>query len=179
MTQNRFRLRFTFWLDLLKPDEGQLADQIELLKNDRSFAGTIRDGIRLICDLRQGKLDVLFELFPWVRAEFMEYIQSLQPQKSPAELDIQQQLERLEQLMLKQGNTPIDTPMPVKMLTNNGGGGPKPLQMTKSITAPAFDDDDDDLLVIRKDRNAGNQAAINFIKSAFALNGMVYDEPKS
>jgi hypothetical protein len=178
MTKTRFRLRFTFWLDLLKPDEEQLADQIEQLKTDRSFARTIRDGIRLICDLRQGKLDVLFELFPWVRAEFMEYIQSLQPQKSPAELDIQQQLERLEQIMLKQGNMLIDTPALVKMLTNNGTGL-KPLQVTKTITAPAFDDDDDDLLVLRKDCNAGNQSAINFIKSAFALNGMSYDEPKS
>jgi hypothetical protein len=175
MTKNRFRLRFTFWLDLLKPDEEQLADQIEHLKTDRSFAGTIRDGIRLICDLRQGKLDVLFELFPWVRAEFMEYIQSLQPQKSPAELDLQRQLERLEQLLLKQGNTPIDTP--IKMLTNNGSG-PKPLQ-AKKVAAPTFDDDEDDLLVIRKDKNAGHQSAINFIKSAFALNGMTYDESQS
>jgi hypothetical protein len=142
------------------------------------WASTIRDALRLILDLRQGKLDVLFELFPWVRAEFMEYIQSLQPQKSPAELDLQRQLERLEQLLLKQGDTPIDPPTPIKMLTNNGGG-PLPLQVTpKKITTPTFEDDDDDLLIIRKDKNAGHQSAINFIKSAFALNGMTYDEPQ-
>jgi hypothetical protein len=177
MTKNRFRLRFTFWLDLLKPEEAQLADQIELLKNDRSFASTIRDGIRLICDLRQGKLDVLFELFPWVRAEFMEYIQSLQPLKTPADLDLQSQLERLEQLLLQQGNKPVDTPQaaPIKVLTHNGGG-PKPLQI-KTLTTPAFDDDDGDLLVIRKDHNAGHKSSINFIKSAFALNEMTYDDP--
>jgi len=97
---------------------------------------------------------------------------------SPAELDLQRQLERLEQLLLKQGNTPIDTPAPIKMLTHNGNG-PKPLQAsTKKVAAPMFEDEDDDLLVIRKDQNAGHQSAINFIKSAFALNGMTYDEPQ-
>ena len=31
-----------------------------------------------MCDLRNGKLDILFELFPWVRAEFMQYMHDLQ-----------------------------------------------------------------------------------------------------
>ena len=70
---------FRFWLDVFKPQESELVDTIESLKNNRSFTQTIRDGIRLICDLREGKLDVLFELFPWVRAEFLEYMRELQP----------------------------------------------------------------------------------------------------
>jgi hypothetical protein len=175
MKKNRYRLRFTFWLDLLKHDEEQLADQIELLKNERSFVSTIRDGIRLISDLRQGSLIVLFELFPWVRAEFMAYVQSLQPPKPPAELDLQRQLERLEQLLLQQGNTPIDQPTQVKLLINNG---PKSLQIKKPVAPPTLDDDDD-VLVAVKNKSAGNQSAVNFIKSAFALNGMSFDESKS
>jgi len=67
VSQNRYRLRFTFWLDMLKPDELALADKIELLKNQRLFAQTIRDGIRLVCDLRAGRLDVLYELHPLLR----------------------------------------------------------------------------------------------------------------
>lgn len=66
MPQNRYRLRFVFWLDMLRPDELKLADKIELLKNERLFAKTIRDGIRLVVDLREGRVDVLRELFPWV-----------------------------------------------------------------------------------------------------------------
>lgn len=72
------RIGFKFWLNMNKADEEAIADQIELLKNERSFTEVIRDGIRLICDLRKGKLDVLFELFPWVRAEFMDYMREIQ-----------------------------------------------------------------------------------------------------
>ena len=66
MPHNRYRLRFVFWLDMLRSDELKLADKIELLKNERLFAKTIRDGIRLVVDLREGRVDVLRELFPWV-----------------------------------------------------------------------------------------------------------------
>ena len=138
MTKNRFRLRFTFWLDLLKPEKNHYSPiRSNIFKNDRSFAGTIRDGIRLICDLRQGKLDVLFELFPWVRAEFMEYIQSIQPQKSPAELDLQQQLERLEQLLSSRGISLSTRRAHANQDAHNNGGGPKPLQ-AKSIVCAHF-----------------------------------------
>ena len=106
MANNRFRLRFTFWLDMLKSDEHELADQIEVLKQERSFVSTVRDGIRLVTSLREGKLDVLFELFPWVQAEFLKYLESIQPQKAEPELQLQQQLERLERLMLERGYVP-------------------------------------------------------------------------
>lgn len=79
MAQKSHRLMFRFWLDIFKSEEAEIADTIENLKNERSFTQAIRDGIRLICNLRDGKLDVLFELFPWVKAEFMEYLREVQP----------------------------------------------------------------------------------------------------
>jgi hypothetical protein len=98
MPQKRFRLRFTFWLDLLKPDEVVIAEQIEQLKSDRTFATTIRDGIRLICDLRAGRTDVLLELFPFV----------VERLKTPeAETRLQAHLDRLEALLVSQGNVRI------------------------------------------------------------------------
>ena len=101
---NRFRLRFTFWLDMHKPDEAALAEVIDTLKQNRSFASAIRDGIRLIADLRAGRTDALFELFPWVK-------DTLQPAPSaPIEQGLQQQIARLEALLLAQGNTPIKPP---------------------------------------------------------------------
>jgi len=69
MASKRFRLRYMFWLDLSKDDENELAEQIEILKQERQFAETIRDGIRLICDLRAGRTDRLFAMFPWLAAE--------------------------------------------------------------------------------------------------------------
>jgi hypothetical protein len=169
------RKMFKFWLRLDRAEDLKLIEYIEYLVSKRQFVTEIRTALRLLWSLRQGNLWVLFELFPWVRAEFMEYVQSLQPPKSPAELDLQRQLARLEQLLLQQGNTPIDKPGPTKLLTPNG---PRPLQAKQAVAAPSFDDDED-VLVARKNKNAGSQSALNFIKSAFALNGMKFDEPQS
>jgi hypothetical protein len=102
---NRFRLRFTFWLDMRKTDEAELAETIETLKLNRSFAATIRDGIRLICDLRAGQTDVLFELFPWIK----DATQSASAK--PIDSGLQEQIARLEALLLAQGNVPIQIPL--------------------------------------------------------------------
>lgn len=72
------RKRFTFWLNDEKSDESALIGQVDHLKQKRSFSKTIRDGIRLITSLSSGSMDVLFELFPFVRAEFLQYVESLQ-----------------------------------------------------------------------------------------------------
>ena len=102
---NRFRLRFTFWLDMHKSDEAELAETIDLLKLNRSFAATIRDGIRLVADLRAGRTEALFELFPWVK----DTLQTVPA--APAEQGLQQQIARLEALLLAQGNVPIQSPL--------------------------------------------------------------------
>jgi hypothetical protein len=100
------RGRFTFWLDFRKDDELVLAETIDDLKRKRGFASAIRDGLRLIVDLRAGQLDVLFELFPWVQVEFLKHLESIQPQKSEPELQLQRQLDRLERLMFERGYVP-------------------------------------------------------------------------
>lgn len=62
----RYRKLFQFQLDLNDPEEKAIAQEIHDLKRERSYSKTIRDGIRLVADLRKGKTDVLRELFPWV-----------------------------------------------------------------------------------------------------------------
>ena len=231
MANESYRLMYRFWLNIAKPAEAALADKIELLKNERIFTQTIRDGIRLICDLRSGKLDVLFELFPWVKAEFMEYMRDIQPvpvqessisttpdtpslvgQHTPQQVQtekqwleaeherleaerkwhekrmrdaekaldaerekiaterkqtqgiLQQQLERLEQLLLQQGNQPI----------GNGGGEPAAshgglkTMVVPQFATPTYDDDDDFTLEITKAKG-NNNATQNFLKSMQAL----------
>jgi len=61
MPTSSHRLRFNFWLNRDKPEEELIADKIEQLKRERSFTSVIRDGIRLICDLRQANLDMLLD----------------------------------------------------------------------------------------------------------------------
>lgn len=155
MAKDRHRIGYTFWLDLLKPQEENLSDEIELLKNKRSFASTIRDGIRLILSLREGRVDVLLELFPFVR-------EKLQPPPMSGNDDLKKELAWIKELMLSQykGDGGI------KMASV--GQGPKPLIMN---TAPITAYDDDDELVIRKDKGSGERAAQNLINSMMALNG--------
>lgn len=195
----RYRLRFSFWLNILDPDEEVVADQIELLKNERAFSKVCRDGIMLMSDLRKGSSDLLVKLFDWLRPPLELYHELLAgettmlyhmfpdiasnpppPPVSPEKIkDMQKKIDELQDrvnsltdMVIKQ-QSPGAVDMSVKM----AGQGPKPLAV-KSVTAPVYDDSDDkDLLVVRKDETAGYQSGINFVKSAFALNGMSYDEP--
>jgi hypothetical protein len=156
MAKRRHRLKYMFWLDIAKDEEYGVAEQIEELKHTRKFSQTIRDGIRLICDLRQGRVEVLFELFPWVRAEFLA---GIQPSETPTERTISEQLKRLETLMLQQGNMPIQ-------LADHGG--PKAMNVPQ-FDPPAFheDDDDDDTVVLKRDTTTNS--AQNFINSMLNL----------
>ena len=149
------RYRFAFWLDCNKDDELLLAEEIDTLKQGRAFTATIRDGIRLILDLRAGRLEVLFELFPWVQ-------ERLNAEKGGATSDLQAKLDQLEQLLLAQGSSHVMQPV----------GGPKPLQVRPS-SLPVDDEDDSDLLVVSKTKG-DNSSVHNFLRSAFALQGQVY-----
>lgn len=80
------RPRIEFWLDTNKPDEWWLLEQIPLLKKNNLFSKFVRDGLtlviqlhewkldartvyRLLADLRDGNTDVLTELFPHIRSK--------------------------------------------------------------------------------------------------------------
>ena len=147
MSAQRYRLRYTFWLDMNKPDEEAIANEIELLKNERAFARTIRQGIRLMVELRNHKLDLLLMLFPFILDRiaglFEEDQREIDQQRAELEQErirlehewwlleeekrlleaerkerdntidavesvMAQQLERIEQMLLEQGNQPVD-----------------------------------------------------------------------
>ena len=154
----RYRVMHKFWLDITKEDEDQLDEQIHWLKANRSFVKVVKDGIRLICDLRKGRVDVLFELFPWVKAEFLAGIQT---QETAGEKALRQQLERLEKLLIEQGNTPI--PMPQLPAST----GPKALDASR-FDLPTFDDEDD-LETILLQPDTSTDSAANFLNSVLNL----------
>jgi hypothetical protein len=88
----------------------------------------------------------LFELFPTLRAQFT-------PDNSAL-------IEEFR-LMLQ-----TQTPAAVPALPP----GLKPLAINKPIAMPIFDDDDEqETIVIRRDENAGDQAADRFLQSIAAL----------
>lgn len=108
---SRYRMMFRFWMDGNKNDELAIADYLEEMKHRRSLTATIRDAVRLIQDLRQQRLDVLFQLFPWINAWLEERAEAIAAAKSRTSggdnsggniIDLQAQINRLENLLLQQ-----------------------------------------------------------------------------
>ena len=161
MAKNRFRLQFKFWLDVSKAEELHLAELIDELKQGRVFSQAIRDGLRLIANLWQGKVEVLLALFPWVEDYFFQRFLEQQPS---SEYALAEQIARLERLLLEQDAASGQSLAQPVAATN---GGPKPMTVTQ-VAAPAFDDNQATLLPIRKAKS-DSQAAQNFLNSAFAL----------
>lgn len=65
------RKRFEFWLNDQRQEDWDVYELISKLKKPSKgqgqFTRAIREGIRLWVSLRDGQIDVLLELFPWVR----------------------------------------------------------------------------------------------------------------
>ncbi|MAS36297.1 MAG: hypothetical protein CL610_19995 [Anaerolineaceae bacterium] len=154
MATDRYRMRFDFQLNVAKDEEYAIDEQIGSLKKQGLYSKTVRDGIRLVSNLRDGNLDVLFELFPWVQAEFLEYVAGVQPEKSETERDIQQQLLRIEKLL-------ATSEMEVR------AGGPKAMKVS-TVAGPRLDFDDNVALTRKKAKSSGNSAQ-NFLNSALNL----------
>jgi len=92
------RFKFEFWLDSDKDDELLLMEDIDELKQNRLFVKTIRDGIRLIMDLRRGSFDVLIELFPDIR----KHIREDNGDGGGGNDDLRKQIEKLQSIILQQ-----------------------------------------------------------------------------
>lgn len=86
-----------FWLNLNKDVENKLDIAVRELKKQRLFAETIRDGLRLILDLRAGSLDVLFELFPDLKERMV--VQRVDS-PSPNIRELEDKIEQLTQVVL-------------------------------------------------------------------------------
>lgn len=63
---DRPRIVIRVALDLKRDQDWAAVSEIDKLKNSRQFKPTFLDGLRLMLDLRDGRTDVLRELFPWV-----------------------------------------------------------------------------------------------------------------
>jgi hypothetical protein len=154
MRAPRPRMRYVFWLNLANPLELYIAEILEYSRKNRQLTTIIRDGVRLIYDLRQGKTDVLLEMFPWVKTALTEA-------EKPATTAIQHQLDRLEQLILQQGSVPIEMPK-----HSDKNGGPKALNVP-DFDLPIIEDHEDDTVVLKKDTST--ESAMNFINSMLNL----------
>lgn len=130
-SDNRFRLRYTFWLDHNNRDALAVADTIEALKNERSFTSVVRDGIMLVSELRQGKTDLLLKLFPWIQDALAPA-----PAGDTGGDDILRRIERrLDALELPAGNGYLMSPSPKRSASSDK---PEPeIVITKSTSTDA------------------------------------------
>ncbi|HEX2621948.1 MAG TPA: hypothetical protein VHL11_17445 [Phototrophicaceae bacterium] len=159
------RWRYSFWLDFQKDDELVLAEIIDELKHSRRFVSTIRDGIRLIADLRAGRVGVLLELFPFVR----EAIAPAIPLPGDGGTDnTDRRLERIEQLLLENsmGSAYQMNGLKPGGLQPMSSGGLRPMSVPQ-FSAPTFDDDLD-TLILEKNTAVGNVSA-NFLSGLGGL----------
>ena len=187
----RRRLQFKFWLATNVERDRAVGEYLHEMKKKRKMLPTIRDAIRLIRDLRAGRVDVLLELFPFVR----DAIAPPQPSAGDefAEIIADQQailLAKIDALSLAaiQPDPPLEArtaPNPAISspdIAQNPGitapdvseapraSGPRPMAVPQ-FAAPEPDISDDDVLIIHKDANAGKQATANFLSSVQALVG--------
>ncbi len=96
--ERRVRRQYKFWLNLVSDHEYAIAEQIEFLKRSRLFVGAVRDGLRLLISLRQGRADVLRELFPNIE-EILGLSKIEPPPSSTPDNDIRGELEELKLLI--------------------------------------------------------------------------------
>jgi hypothetical protein len=146
MAGKRFRLKFMFWLDMNKSDEAELAEEIESLKEQRLFTETLRDGIRLICDLRAGRTDRLFAMFPWLTAE-------IERRARAENMAIQQDLDRLWGAIASQSVA--------------NGSRPSLQSFSSRNFAPLPEDDDHVELQVKAAKNGASGK--NFLSSLMSL----------
>jgi hypothetical protein len=161
----RDRRRFSFWLDFNREDDLLVGSLIDDLKRSKrgGFIGAVRDGIRIVHDLRAGRLDALLELYPWVADKLDEK----RNKESKGGDDLGEKLDRLEQLLLQS-----EAPGGLLMSARQNTGGPKSMTMPSFDLPPLDDEDDAETIVIEKSKADGTQAAKNFLASMGALNGM-------
>lgn len=89
MTHIRIEIR----ISKSHPDDLELIHIIEDLKSIRALSQVVRDGIRLMVDLRAGRTDVLFNLFPHLQRQLVQdTVQDKLPSKSIYSMQLLDQL---------------------------------------------------------------------------------------
>lgn len=159
-----------FWLNIWNTSEGRLDNEVQELKKQRKFAETVRDGLRLILDLRAGSLEVLFELFPHLQERLAGQTTSPTPQPPPTPDPTELAKEIAAQIILQGGTGGYMMQSTGQQPdTNRTGQGSKQLT-PKQFELPKFEDDDDETQPsIAVTKNTSTSATSNFIAAAMAL----------
>jgi len=161
----RWRIQHRFWLDAHSLRDIPIGEYLADMKKARRLTETIRDGVRLIRDLRAGNITVLCELFPWIRDAF-------QPETPGDAMEtLLQKIAADTEALVANGNVRDKTKGNNVTVRSNYQRGNTSEYAYNKLRDEAYNEDDDDtlLLAIRPDADAGKQAAANFVASVQAL----------
>lgn len=96
------RIRIEIRITESNSDDVALLHIINDLKAIRALSQTIRDGIWLMVDLRAGRTDVLFNLFPHLRTSLVQdTVQDKLPSKSIYSMQLLDQLAKVAVEMMR------------------------------------------------------------------------------
>ena len=131
----------TLVFQLFWDKEDDLIEEASQLVDKSQFVKVMRIGLRVIPALMRGDIEPLFEAFPWVKAELLEYMKEIQPSSSTERY--------FEEILFELRSKPMSNP---KQL---------------SPVAYSYGDDDDLEMVIEKDDSV--HAGENFLSSLMNL----------
>jgi len=177
------RRNVTFWLDERHGLDSDLLRYVRQLKAAREFSSAVKDGLRLIRDLRAGNLDVLFELFPWIERALYDALK--ESQKPPdygsgisgetvSMAEIKALLLEVKEAQQPGGYVQAPTTVSGNLKTLAGSG--------KALPPPADADDLADLLTVKDvsdtPRDTGKPSASeNLINSLMSMASVKSDKP--
>jgi hypothetical protein len=165
----RLQVQQKFWLNVLDPEEKDLADYCQRLRGERKFTATVRDGLLLMEALRRGETDLLFSMFPAI-------YQKLYAQMEADILDSRENktisyLERMEG-MLSNLSLPLALPAGSSMFEEGfqEQGGIRQLNV-RHYDLPLEEDEEEELELVAVEAVVdGLDIARNFMNSVGTLN---------
>lgn len=131
------RKRIDFFLDMVKKDDRVVSRIIKNLKKERAFSQAVKDGIMVINELRQGKIDLLLKLHPWI----VDKIHQQFPPPAPSNDEL---IEQFRQMLEQQGRALPDTRdggFPAMMPANQAAKPALPAPVIKQAAVAASADE--------------------------------------
>lgn len=117
------RFKFNFWLNGSKDDELLVAETVDELKRNRSFSATVRDGIMIVNELRQGRVDLLLRLYPFVKDAILELFPPPQPPPTDDITDLKRMIQQFMEQQQGRG-IPDTRDLNLPLFKAIGGGLP-------------------------------------------------------
>lgn len=119
------RFRVDFWLHVNSQRDYETLEIIEAMKSKRTFRGSVIIGLKIVWELRQGRVETLLAEFPNVR----DLLQVKQP---PPDDGLRDEIRELKRMMLEQGGAVIQ---PQSVIMKSVVDAPAPVVQAATVAS--------------------------------------------